>query len=74
VRGALAYAFDELEIERVISICRVDHHRSERVMQRLNLSLQGTTSLEGAASPSGTRPIVKHGRRRERVSRRSGTA
>ena len=48
--AALVYAFDELEIERVISICRVDHHRSERVMQRLNLSLQGRTRWKGGES------------------------
>lgn len=49
-RRALIYAFDELEIERVISICRVDHHRSESVMRRLNLSLQGKTRWKGGYS------------------------
>jgi RimJ/RimL family protein N-acetyltransferase len=49
-REALAYAFDDLGIERLISICRVDHHRSENVMRRLNMSLQGTTRWKGGRS------------------------
>jgi RimJ/RimL family protein N-acetyltransferase len=49
-RRALSYAFDDLGIDRVISICRVDHHRSEKVMRRLNMSLQGTTRWKGGES------------------------
>jgi RimJ/RimL family protein N-acetyltransferase len=47
---AMTWAFDERGIERVISICRVDHHRSEGVMRRLNMSLQGTTRWKGGHS------------------------
>jgi RimJ/RimL family protein N-acetyltransferase len=49
-RMAMMYAFEELGIERVISICRVDHHRSESVMRRLNMSLQGRTRWKGGNS------------------------
>jgi RimJ/RimL family protein N-acetyltransferase len=46
-RAALAYAFDHVGMERVISIARVGNTRSERVMLRLGLSFVGTAFWKG---------------------------
>jgi RimJ/RimL family protein N-acetyltransferase len=46
-REALAHAFEELEMERIVSICRPQNRESERVMQRLGLSFAGRTRWKG---------------------------
>jgi RimJ/RimL family protein N-acetyltransferase len=42
-RASLAYAFEQLRMERIISISKPANRRSERVMQRLGLSFAGRT-------------------------------
>jgi RimJ/RimL family protein N-acetyltransferase len=45
--ASLAFAFERLRVERVVSITRPGNVRSERVMQRLGLGLVGTTRWRG---------------------------
>jgi RimJ/RimL family protein N-acetyltransferase len=45
--ASLAFAFEQLGVERVISITRPDNVRSERVMQRLGMTSAGTTRWRG---------------------------
>lgn len=47
-RVALAYAFECLELDRVISIARRDNRRSLRVMERLGLRRQGALHWRGS--------------------------
>jgi RimJ/RimL family protein N-acetyltransferase len=47
-RVALAHAFGELMLPRVISIARTDNHRSIRVMERLGLREQGYAHWRGS--------------------------
>jgi RimJ/RimL family protein N-acetyltransferase len=47
-RVALAYAFERLELERVISIAHRDNRRSHAVMERLGLSRQGEAHWRGS--------------------------
>jgi RimJ/RimL family protein N-acetyltransferase len=46
-RAALAYAFDRLDLKRVVSITRPQNHRSQRVMERAGLSFAGRTIWKG---------------------------
>jgi RimJ/RimL family protein N-acetyltransferase len=46
-RAALAFAFDELGRDRVISLIHPDNERSIRVAERLGASLDGRTELLG---------------------------
>jgi RimJ/RimL family protein N-acetyltransferase len=47
-RASLAYAFDQLGLERVVSVARRANERSERVMQRLGLSRTGRIYWKGS--------------------------
>lgn len=47
-RVALDWAFDRLQLDRVISIARRDNRRSQRVMERLGLSEQGSAHWHGS--------------------------
>jgi RimJ/RimL family protein N-acetyltransferase len=47
-RAALAYAFEELGRERVISLIHPENRASIRVAERIGETLQGTTTLNGA--------------------------
>lgn len=46
-RASLAYAFEQLGMERIVSVARRANERSERVMQRLGLSLAGRIDWKG---------------------------
>jgi RimJ/RimL family protein N-acetyltransferase len=46
-RVSMAFGFQQLGLERVISTALPDNWRSRRVMERLGLSLQGTTTWGG---------------------------
>lgn len=47
-RASLAYAFDVLQLPRVVSVAFTTNWRSERVMQSLGLALAGRTRWMGA--------------------------
>lgn len=47
-RASLAYAFDVLQLPRVVSVAFTSNWRSERVMQNLGLTLAGRTRWMGA--------------------------
>jgi ribosomal-protein-alanine N-acetyltransferase len=47
-KASLAYAFEQVGLERVVSVARRANERSERVMQRLGLSLAGRTHWKGS--------------------------
>ncbi|MBU2664067.1 GNAT family N-acetyltransferase [Actinoplanes bogorensis] len=55
--AALEFAFDEVGLDRLISIRHVDNHRSARVMEKLGLTPSFTTT-----APDGGRPLVVHAR------------
>lgn len=40
-KRCLAYAFEELKLDRVISTCTIENTNSERVMQKIGMSRQG---------------------------------
>jgi RimJ/RimL family protein N-acetyltransferase len=65
-RASLAYAFDRLGMERVVSVARRSNHRSERVMQRLGLSPAGRIRWKGSE-------VVWYGIDREQWRLRPGT-
>jgi RimJ/RimL family protein N-acetyltransferase len=46
-RGALEYAFDELDQEHVISLIHPDNHASIRVAERLGEKPEGETEIQG---------------------------
>jgi RimJ/RimL family protein N-acetyltransferase len=46
-RASLAYAFDQLGMERIVSVARRMNERSERVMQRLGLTPGGRIRWKG---------------------------
>jgi RimJ/RimL family protein N-acetyltransferase len=46
-RASLAYAFEELGMQRIVSIARPPNRRSERVMKRIGLAFVGRTYWKG---------------------------
>jgi RimJ/RimL family protein N-acetyltransferase len=47
-RAALGFAFEELGLERIVSIARVENERSQRVMQRLGMWHGGAARWRGS--------------------------
>ena len=66
-RASLAYGFEQLGIERIVSIARRANERSERVMQRLGLSLAGRIYWKGSE-------VIWYGIDREQWNRSRTTA
>ncbi|KUN80129.1 GNAT family N-acetyltransferase [Streptomyces griseoruber] len=51
-REVLAFAFGEVGLDHVVSICHVDNHASARVMAKLGMTLDRTTHV-----PTHGRPV-----------------
>lgn len=50
-REVLAFAFDEVGLDRVVSICHIDHHASARVMAKLGMTFDRTTRVPAHGQP-----------------------
>ncbi|MEU6914815.1 GNAT family N-acetyltransferase [Streptomyces olindensis] len=58
-REVLAFAFDEVGLERVVSICHVDHHASARVMAKLGMAHERTTRVPAHGQPVQVRSLTR---------------
>ncbi|MEU2283507.1 GNAT family N-acetyltransferase [Streptomyces sp. NPDC013178] len=50
-RAVLAFAFDEVRLDRVVSICHVDNRASMRVMVKLGMAFDRTTRVPAHGQP-----------------------
>ncbi|WP_129841944.1 GNAT family N-acetyltransferase [Streptomyces sp. RFCAC02] len=50
-REAARFAFREAGLERLVSVCHVDHHASARVMAKLGMRLDRFTTVPGRDTP-----------------------
>ncbi|MFJ8108811.1 GNAT family N-acetyltransferase [Streptomyces sp. NPDC096132] len=50
-REVLAFAFDEVALDHVVSICHVDNHASTRVMAKLGMTFDRTTRVPAHGQP-----------------------
>ncbi|WP_328467887.1 GNAT family N-acetyltransferase [Streptomyces sp. NBC_00448] len=58
-REALAYGFDEAGLDRIVSVCNVEHHASRRVMTKLGMALDRRTTVPAHGTPVDVTAITR---------------
>ncbi|MFJ5215422.1 GNAT family N-acetyltransferase [Streptomyces sp. NPDC088354] len=58
-RAAMEFAFAEAGLDRLVSICHVDHHASARVMAKLGMALDRTTTVPAHGQPVRVTAITR---------------
>jgi RimJ/RimL family protein N-acetyltransferase len=58
-RAVMAYGFDEVGLDRIVSICRPDHHASRHVMTKLGMTLDLSTTVPSHGGPVDVTAITR---------------
>ncbi|MFF3564402.1 GNAT family N-acetyltransferase [Streptomyces sp. NPDC002574] len=58
-RSAMEFAFTEAGLDRLVSVCHVDHHASARVMAKLGMTLDRTTTVPAHGQPVRVTAITR---------------
>ncbi|MEU1183522.1 GNAT family N-acetyltransferase [Streptomyces sp. NPDC005820] len=64
-REVLAFAFDEVGLDHVVSVCHVDNHASTRVMTKLGLKFDRTTRVPAHGQPVHVMRLSREDHHRE---------